>query len=64
VPGGIKSNPEITFRFVLSHPGVSCAPFGMSTIEMVEKSAVTTGREEPLSEEERAQTVEAFGEMK
>jgi hypothetical protein len=64
VPGGIKSNPEIALRFVLSHPGVSCALSGMSTIQMVEENAATASREEPLSEKERAQIMAALDETK
>jgi len=64
VPGGIKSNPEIALRFVLSHPGVSCAISGMSTIHMVEENVATASREEPLSDEERAQIMAALDETK
>ena len=64
VPGGVKSNPEIALRFVLGHPGVSCALSGMSTIQMVEENAATVSREEPLSEEERAQILAALDETK
>lgn len=64
VPGGIKSNPAIALRFVLSHPGVSCAISGMSTIEMVEENVATASREEPLSETERNQVMAALDETK
>ena len=64
VPGGVKSNPEIALRFVLGHPGVSCAISGMGTIQMVEENVATASREEPLSDEERAQIMAALDETK
>lgn len=64
VPGGIKGTPEIALRFVLSHPGVSCAISGMGTLEMVEQNVATASREEPLSEAERAQILAALDETK
>jgi predicted aldo/keto reductase-like oxidoreductase len=62
VPGGVKSNAEIALRFVLGHPGVSCALSGMSTLQMVEENAATASREEPLSDAERAQVMAALEE--
>jgi len=64
VPGGVKGTPEIALRFVLSHPGVSCAISGMGTIEMVEQNVATASREEPLSEAERAQILAALDETR
>jgi len=64
VPGGVKGTPEIALRFVLSHPGVSCALSGMGTIEMVEQNVATASREEPLSEAERAQILAALDETR
>lgn len=64
VSGGVKSNPEVALRFVLSHPGVTCALSGMSTIQMVEENVATVSREEPLSEGERDQILAALDETK
>ena len=64
VPGGVKSNPELALRFVFSHPGVSCAISGMGDVEMVEENCATASREEPVSDEERAQMVAALDESK
>ena len=64
VPGGVKGTPEIALRFVLSHPGVSCAISGMGTLEMVEQNVATASREEPLSEVERAQVLAALDETR
>jgi len=64
VPGGVKSNPEIALRFVFSHPGVSCAISGMGSVQMVEENVATASREEPLSDQERAQIMAALDETK
>jgi len=64
VKGGVKSNPEVALRFVLSHSGVSCALSGMGTIQMVEENVATASREEPLGEDERAQILAALDETK
>ena len=64
VPGGIKSNPEIALRFVFSHPDASCAISGMGSIQMVEENVATASREEPLSDQERAQIMAALDETK
>jgi len=53
IPGGVKSTPEMAFRYVLANPGVTVAISGMSTIQMVEENAATASRTEPLSAEER-----------
>jgi predicted aldo/keto reductase-like oxidoreductase len=45
--------PELALRFVLSHPGVSVALSGMSSIPMVEQNAATASRTEVLSDDER-----------
>ncbi len=52
IPGGVKSTPEMAFRYVLANPGVTVAISGMSTIQMVEENAATASRTEPLSAEE------------
>ena len=64
VSGGVKSNPEIALRFVLSHPGVSCAISGMGTIQMVEENVATASRIGPLSPEERVQIMAALDQTK
>jgi hypothetical protein len=64
VSGGVKSNPEIALRFVLSHPGVSCAISGMGSAQMVEENVATASREDPLSAEERAQIMAALDQTK
>ena len=63
MPGGVKSTPELALRFVLSHPGVSVALSGMSTIQMVEENVATASRTEPLTPEERRRIQEALDQI-
>ncbi len=64
LPGGVSSSPEIALRFVLAHPGVSCALSGMSNREQVEQNAQILSNTQPLSEAERAQVEAALAENK
>lgn len=56
----VASTPELALRFVLSNPNVSVALSGMNTIEMVDENCATASREEPLTDDERAQLVTAL----
>lgn len=58
----MASTPDLALRFVLSNPNVSVALSGMNTIEMVEENCASASREEPLSDDERAQVLEAVKE--
>lgn len=62
VPGGVASNPEAAFRFVLGHHGVSVAVSGMNTIEMVEQNVAICSREDPMSDAERERMNAALDE--
>jgi predicted aldo/keto reductase-like oxidoreductase len=55
LPKGAKSTAEIALRFVISHPGVSVALSGMTSVHMVEENAAIASLTEPLSEAERQQ---------
>jgi hypothetical protein len=63
LPKGVSGSPELSLRFVLSHPGVHVALSGMGTIQMVEENAATAGREEPLSAGERAEIARTMEQM-
>jgi hypothetical protein len=62
--GEAKSTPEVALRFVLSNPNVTLALSGMNSLQMVEENVATASREEPLSEQERIQVLEALEETK
>jgi predicted aldo/keto reductase-like oxidoreductase len=64
LPGGVSSSPEIALRFVLAHPGVSCALSGMSDMAQVEQNAQILSNTQPLSEAEVAQVEAAMAENK
>jgi len=55
LPSGARSTAEIALRFVISHPGVSVALSGMTSVQMVEENAAIASLTEPLSEAERQQ---------
>lgn len=50
--GRQASTPELALRFVLAHPGVSCALSGMNTVEMVEENVKAASLETPLAADE------------
>lgn len=60
----VRSSPEIALRFVLSHPGVSVAISGMSSVAQLEENLATASREEPLSAAELEHIAEALDEIK
>jgi len=62
-PEGVRTSPELALRFVLSHPGVSVALSGMSTIQMLEENVATASRPEPLTPEERRRIQEALDKL-
>jgi len=64
IGGGARSTPEVALRFVLAHPGVTCAISGMNTLNMVEENAATASRTEPLSAAERRRVAELLEENK
>ena len=64
LPGGVASSPEIALRFVLAHPGVSCALSGMSAMNQVEQNAEILSNTAPLSAEELKQVEAAMAENK
>jgi len=46
------STPELALRFVLAHPGVSCAMSGMNSMEQLEENARAASLEVPLTRED------------
>ena len=54
IPGGAKSSPELALRFVLTHPGVSCALSGMGSVSMVDENCAIASNTKPLTEAEQA----------
>jgi len=63
LPKGVAGSPELSLRFVLSHPGVHVALSGMGTIQMVEENVATASREESLSAQERADIARAMDQF-
>ncbi len=64
LPGKVSSSPEIALRFVLAHPGVSCALSGMSNMKQVEQNAEILSNAAPLSDDELARVAAAMQENK
>lgn len=54
---------ELAFKFVLGHPGMSCALSGMQTIDMVEQN-VQVAENSELSEQEWKQLGESMDQLK
>ena len=54
IPGGVKSTPEISLRFVLTNSNVSCALSGMSTMEQVEENCRVAANASILTHDELA----------
>jgi len=54
---------QIAFRFLLSHPGVTCVLSGMNEIAHVEENAATVSDAAPMSPEQRIAFVRAFEEF-
>lgn len=64
LPEGVTTTPELALRFVLANPNVSVALSGMTRMDDVRENVVTASREEPLSEEEQAETEAVIERMK
>ncbi len=56
--------PQIALRFVLAHPGVTCAISGMSTSEMVDQNCTTASDSNPYGPEEWQQALKRADELK
>lgn len=62
--GGVRSTPELALRFVLSHPSVSVALSGMSTLQQLEENVETVSRTGALTSEDHARITAAVQERK
>ena len=62
LPRERASTAAVALRFVLSHPGVSCALSGMQTEQMVDENVATCSLETPLSPAEREAIMQAMDE--
>jgi len=62
-PDYVSSLPELSLRYVLANPGITCALSGMNTIGMVEENSAAAGTSRPLSEEDLAHIEEAVSDL-
>ncbi|MDR2514795.1 MAG: aldo/keto reductase [Christensenellaceae bacterium] len=64
LPNGSSSSADVALRFVLNHPGVTCALSGMSTMAQVEENAKVLSNATALTASEEAQIAAALEENK
>lgn len=64
LPGKVQSSPEIALRYVLTHPGVSCALSGMENTQMVDENVAVASNASPLSPQEQQQVEKSMQENK
>jgi len=63
-PGKIRTIPEMTLRFVLRNPHISCAISGMGTLKQLEENVNTAFSPDPLTDRDYRKILTSFDKLK